>query len=85
MAADLKLLTDGTASRLTSIETRVVSLEKVNDTFKPVDVARMVINHDQSIRDVKTAYKVIGALTTIITGLVIFILTIVTNLVKIGG
>jgi hypothetical protein len=59
MAKDIKTLAEGSSVRLASLETRVNSLEKVNDEIKPVALAAIVTTHDQQLRDLKVMYKTI--------------------------
>jgi hypothetical protein len=76
MASDLKALADGWATRITSLENRVVLLEKTNDEAKPKELYVTVSDHDRQLREANTTIKIlkwlVGSFAAII-GLVSYI------------
>ncbi len=80
IAADVKTLADGFGLRITSNESRINVLEKLNDELKPSEIAKLTREHAQALRDLRTTYKTLSIALSVIGAAIGFIISFVTNL-----
>lgn len=83
LVSDVKDLKDGTAARLIEHETRLRSLEKIADEYKPGPLVNQLMENTNNIRDMRTSKNTVFLVASVVGGIIAFLFMVVSNVLGI--